>query len=194
MGGVLCGGRSRRFGTDKALAEAGGRPLAAWVVAAMRDAGADPVVAVGGRAGAQLGLPTLGDRRPGAGPLAALATVLLWARTGLVVVAPCDLPLLRAHHVRSLIDRAGPALAAVAVPGLGGRPQPSLACWPATAGPALHALVEAGHRTWMDALDVVDWTPVTVPPEALADADTPAELAQLLGQKAPYGGLKPGEA
>ena len=93
-GAVLVGGRSRRFGSDKALADAGGRPLGSRVIDALRAAGVDPVVAVGGTAGSTLGVPTVADRHPGEGPLAALATVLTWARSGLVVVAPCDLPLL----------------------------------------------------------------------------------------------------
>jgi molybdenum cofactor guanylyltransferase len=182
IGAVLCGGRSSRFGTDKALADVAGRPLAATVVTALRDAGADPVVAVGGEAGGLLGLPTIADRWPGAGPLAALATILVWARHGMVVVAPCDLPLLRAVHVRALIERAGPGTAAVAVSEDGGGPQPSLACWPTTAAPAVVALVARGERSWRAALDVVSWTPVVVPAEALADADTPAALAFLLGR------------
>lgn len=188
VGAVLCGGRSSRFGTDKALADAGGRPLAAWAVAALRDAGADPVVAVGGSAGTALGLPTIADRRPGSGPLAALATVLLWARTGLVLVAPCDLPLLRREHLSPLVAAAGPGLSAVAE--VDGRPQPSLACWPATLGPAMQRLVGAGRRAWHDALEAGPWVAVPVPAEAVTDADTPDALARLVAT-AP--GTDPGE-
>lgn len=178
IGAVLTGGRSRRFGTDKALADVGGRPMAARVVEALRDAGADPVVAVGGTAGHELGVPTIADQRPGDGPLAALATVLIWARRGLVVVCPCDLPLLEAGHVTALVAAARPDRAAVAL--VDEQPQPSLACWPATYGAALHALVERGDRSWRAALNGVAWTGVPLPAEALADADTPDDLRRLL--------------
>jgi molybdopterin-guanine dinucleotide biosynthesis protein A len=178
MGAVLCGGRSRRFGSDKAVADAGGRPLALLVIDALREAGADPVVAVGGQAGPALGLPTIADRSPGAGPLAALATVLTWARHGLVVVAPCDLPLLTGGHIRALILGAGSGRAAVAE--VDGVAQPSLACWPAAWGPAVQALVDAGHRSWRAGLGAGPWEAVPLPARALADADTPDTLARLL--------------
>ncbi|MGF1596709.1 MAG: molybdenum cofactor guanylyltransferase [Acidimicrobiales bacterium] len=186
VGAVLVGGRSRRFGRDKALADAAGQPLAAVVVDALRRVGADPVVAVGGTAGASLGLPTIADRHPGEGPLAALATVLLWARTGRVLVTPCDLPLVTAEHLRTLVEGAGPDRAAVAE--IDGRPEPSLACWPARYGPALLAAVAGGARAWRTALDVGPWTAVPLPAVALADADTPGQLDELLGRATVEGG------
>lgn len=178
VGAVLCGGRSERFGTDKALADAGGRPLASRVVAALREAGADPVLAIGGTAGPELGIPTVADRDPGAGPLAGLATALRWARTGLVVVVPCDLPLLAAAHIRPLIEKASQHQAAVALGD--GRPQPSLGCWPASLGPSIQALVDDGARAWRAALEAGPWVGVELPEEAMADADTPGQLASLL--------------
>ena len=182
VGAVLMGGRSSRFGSDKALADAGGRPLGLRVADALRQGGADPVVAVGGRAGARLGLATVADRAADQGPLAGLASILLWARTGLVVVAPCDLPLLTGGHVAALVAAAGtdPGLAGVAATGPDQRPQPSLACWPAAAGPRIQQLVDAGHRAWRDALSVVAWAPVPLPAEALTDADTPVSLQAIL--------------
>ncbi|MDH4364196.1 MAG: molybdenum cofactor guanylyltransferase [Acidimicrobiia bacterium] len=187
VGAVLMGGRSSRFGADKALADAGGRPLGLRVADALRQGGADPVVAVGGRAGSRLGLITVPDRTVDQGPLAGLASILLWARTGLVVVAPCDLPLLAGEHVAALVAAAGtdPRRAGVAATGPGPRPQPSLACWPATAGPLIQQLVDAGHRAWRDALNVVEWVPVPLPPEAVADADTPAALQAVLHHNRP---------
>jgi len=181
VGAVLCGGRSSRFGTDKAIVEIDGQPLAARIVTALRAGGADPVVAVGGSAGDVLGVPTVPDRFPGEGPLAALATALLYARAGLVVVTSCDLPLLRGRHVAQLIAAASEDLAAVAT--IDGRPQPSLACWPARFGPAVSSLVTADRRAWRDALEVVPWTGVAMPPEAVADADTPEELKVLLARR-----------
>ncbi|MEZ5407200.1 MAG: molybdenum cofactor guanylyltransferase [Acidimicrobiales bacterium] len=189
VGAVLVGGRSSRFGTDKALADAGGRPLGLRVADALRQGGADPVVAVGGRAGSRLGLVTVPDRTADQGPLAGLASILLWARTGLVVVAPCDLPLLSGRHVAALVAAAGtdPRRAGVATTGGAGRqrPQPSLACWPAAAGPLIQRLVDDGHRAWRDALTVVEWAPVPLPPEAMADADTPASLQAILHDDRP---------
>ncbi|MEL7158204.1 MAG: molybdenum cofactor guanylyltransferase [Actinomycetota bacterium] len=183
VGAVFCGGRSRRFGTDKALAPVGGMAMGLRVAEALRDAGADPVVAVGGTAGPALGLPTIDDRHPGAGPLGGLATILRWATDGLVLVAPCDLPLLSADHLRPLVAAAGPDRAAVAE--VDGRPQPSLACWPATWGRSVQRRFDGGDRAWRAALEVGSWVAVELPSEATADADTPEELAQLWAEEAP---------
>ena len=181
VGAVLCGGRSSRFGSDKALADVNGRPLAAGIVAALRAVGADPVAAIGGSAGPALGIPTIPDRFPAEGPLGGLATALLWAGRGRVLVTPCDLPLVRADDLARLIDPAlGPLDDTAAVATVDGRPQPSIGCWPARRGPELLALMNQGRRAWRAALDVGPWVGVELPADALADADTPGELAALL--------------
>lgn len=180
VGAVLCGGRSSRFGSDKALALIDGVPMGRRVADALRDAGADPVVAVGGTAGPALGLPVIADRSPGEGPLGGLATVLGWAATGLVLVTPCDLPLLRGEHLSPLVTATdGGARAAVAR--VEGRPQPSVGCWPGAWGREVQRRFSAGERAWRSALDVGPWTAVDLAPEALLDADTRDELDRLGG-------------
>ncbi len=183
VGAVLCGGRSSRFGSDKALADAGGRLVGERVVDALRGAGVDPVAAIGGTAGPSIGLPTISDLRPGDGPLGGLASALLWAKTGLVVVVPCDLVLLEAEHVNAVIDHAlgqpGETLTAT-VATVDGRPMVSLACWPAEAGRQVLRLHDDGERRFMAALEHLGWTGVEVPEDAIRDADTPDELRTLL--------------
>lgn len=181
----MCGGKSSRFGSDKALAEVDGRPLAAGIAASLRAVGADPVAAIGGTAGPAFGLPTVPDRFPTEGPLGGLATALLWAKRGSVLVTPCDLPLLRPEHLAALLaatdtDTTG-LVAAIAT--VDGHPQPSLGCWPAGRGPAVLDLLTSGKRAWRAALDAGPWIGVELPSDALADADTPAELAALLRKR-----------
>ncbi len=181
VGAVLCGGRSSRFGSDKALADAGDTTVGRRVVAALRGAGIDPVVAVGGTAGPAIGVPTVPDLRPGQGPLGGLATALLWAKTGSVVVVACDLVLLQPDDVAELVahEPSSPGRAVVAT--VGGEPQVTLARWPAAAGRRILALVDDGHRAFHRALDHLGWDGVELSPGAVADADTPEELRRLLG-------------
>lgn len=182
VGAVLCGGQSSRFGSDKALADANGVLVGARVVQALRGGGAEPVAAIGGTAGPKLNIPTIADLRPGEGPLPGLATALLWAKTGSVVVAPCDLVLLQASDVRALVTASAehPDVAVVAT--RDGAPQVSLAVWPASRGRDVLRLVDDGRRAFRAALDVIEWVGVELPAAALADADTPDELARLLAE------------
>ncbi len=185
VGAVMVGGRSSRFGTDKSLVPVGDTVLGAIAVAALREAGIDPVVAVGGTAGHRLNVITVPDHWPGEGPLAALATVLRWARRGRVLMVPCDLPLLTVDPLATLIevgDSLGPTrrdqTAVVAT--VAGEPRYSVALWPATWASPMRQLVEGGERRFRAALDVGEWIGTEVDGRCLADADSPAELEQLL--------------
>lgn len=109
LGLILAGGASRRFGSDKALAELDGRPLIAHVVARaapqvdtlVLNASSDP-------AGTKLTL--VPDRMPGEGPLGGLLAGLSWAKAhgfGYVATVSCDTPFFpadivtRFHHALS---------------------------------------------------------------------------------------------
>ena len=179
MGAILCGGQSKRFGSDKALAYAGSRRIGDRVVAALRDGGADPVTAIGGAAGHALGLPTVPDLRPGQGPLGGLATALLFAKVGHVLVTPCDVALLSADHVAALLDAIEPGVDQAVVATVEGVPQHTVGCWPATWGRRILGAVDGGSLAHRSALEMGDWIGVEVPAEAVIDVDTPAELVSV---------------
>jgi molybdopterin-guanine dinucleotide biosynthesis protein A len=149
LGGVLVGGQSRRFGSDKAAAHVGDRSMAARAVHALREL-SDPVVLLGGdgRLAERLALPWRGDARPGLGPLSGLATGLRWAeeldRTGLLVLA-CDLPLVGPEVMRAIASAARPDLDAV-VSGTGDEdePQPLCAWYGPGALPSIEDRLERG--------------------------------------------------
>jgi molybdopterin-guanine dinucleotide biosynthesis protein A len=202
-GAVLAGGSGRRLGRDKALVEVAGRPLVARAVAALVDARAAPVVVVGGDPERFAGLHAAGgpiDALPDApppdrGPLVGLVTALgaspAWVDA--VVAVPVDLARPRAAVVRALATALGGADAAVAV--ADGRRHPTLAAWAPAAGPRLSAAVAAGARALRDGLAALDRVvEVPLPTPAVADVDTPADLAALAGaaERADGGGLVTG--
>ena len=140
---VLAGGRSSRFGAEKAVQTLGGITLLERSLAALN--GVAEAVAVSARPGsgaAELarsrGLPLVADDpdHP-SGPLAGIAAGLAWARAegfDLLAALACDVPGVDAAILRRLVlPGGGYALA-------DGRIQSLCAVWPVT---ALDALTEA---------------------------------------------------
>lgn len=112
FGLVLAAGRSSRFGTDKALAQLGGRSLLGAAVDVL--SGGCVRVAVNAHEGpiaddaAARGLERIADP-PGApdGPLAGVLAGLTWAEAAgasLLATAPCDTPFLPADLVARLAE------------------------------------------------------------------------------------------
>ena len=83
-GAVLCGGRSRRFGRDKATYEHNGTPLAKISLLALREAGASVVFSIGGDVDAlgDMGFKAVPDDYPGEGPLGGIICALRYAALG----------------------------------------------------------------------------------------------------------------
>lgn len=115
LGAVLAGGRSSRFGSDKARALWRGVPLVEHVRARLATV-ARTVVVCGGHGAIVADRPA-----PGLGPLGGLAGALHHAAAHgftRVIVAPCDAPLLDDRLLAALANVQGDALLA-AVPVVG---------------------------------------------------------------------------
>lgn len=181
-GAVLTGGASRRMGRDKALLEVNGRPLAVGVAAVLADAGAKEVFAVGGNRAAleAVGLGVVADHYPGQGPLGGLVSALAHAREPVVVVLACDLAHPSTEAVRAVVDAlASDEALAWAVPVLGGRRQLVHGAWRRSAHCALADAFESGERSLVGALAGLAGIDVSgIDPAALADLDTPGDLAE----------------
>ena len=175
-GAVLCGGRSERFGRDKALIDFHGRPLCEHVGTVLAGAGCEPVVFVGGdgdRLTAVTDRPFVPDTWPGEGPLGGVIDALRWFRgreAAGVVIAACDLPNLTVATVRAV---AGAGSAAVAV---AERLHPALAYWPIADADRLELLFNAGTRSLHQALDALDATRVVVEAVDMHNVNRPGDL------------------
>lgn len=129
---ILAGGKSSRFGSDKASALLRGSPLLQWAVSALEPV-VDALVVV--RAvGQQLPPVTTGipvtvveDVYEAMGPLAGLATGFRAVRTEFCFATACDAPLLLPAVVALLASKANDA--DVVVPDVGGFMQPLAAIY-----------------------------------------------------------------
>jgi molybdopterin-guanine dinucleotide biosynthesis protein A len=110
-GYVLAGGKSSRFGSDKARAELEGVPLLVRVADVFRLI-CDDVFAVADVPGkyADLNVPTIADLRPGRGPIAGLETALAHRLQhrgpGWTLLASCDLAGLKVEWTKTVLKHA----------------------------------------------------------------------------------------
>lgn len=171
-GVVLAGGRSTRFGGEKAAALLRGKPLMLWCARAL--GGVCDLVAINARSGSECetlalsaGYPlVVDDPAHPAGPLAGISAGLAWARArgfDALVTLPCDTPLVSVEELGQLVKRlkqggpeAGPS-AAYAV--ADGRAQGLCAAWRVEIADELDARLARGehpavHR-WLDQLGAV---------------------------------------
>ena len=189
VGTVIAGGRSLRFGGEKAAALLAGESLLSWAVRRLqRSCAAVAVNARPGTAAAALatdaGLSVLHDvAGDPLGPLAGVRVALEWAEARgakLLAVSPCDSPLLPESLFDELIAAARAANGAAMAVTDEGR-QPLCAVWPVNALARVREAIAAGAHppTWR-VLESVGAVPVNVgPAEAFANVNTREDLAAL---------------
>lgn len=187
VGLVVAGGRSVRFGGEKAVAVLQGRPLLLW--AARRLQGSCSRVAVNARPGTgaetlarEQGFPVLHDvAGDAAGPLAGVRVGLQWAQAqgaGALAVSPCDAPLLPQDLYPRLLAAAAAGAAVAETPeGV----EPLCAVWPVSALPAVTAaLAQGAHPPTWRVLESLSAAHVRFDDAAaFANINTQAELAAL---------------
>lgn len=155
---ILAGGKSRRFGMDKGLAELAGTPLIERVEARLRGQTGGPIVintaSVEGYQGFSGRL--LSDRIVGdVGPLAGLHAALSWAGDAgyeRVVTAPVDTPFLPLDLIAKLASVGGVSVAKSS------RLHPVCGCWSTALVEDIEAAITSGLRAvhcWAEQCDAV---------------------------------------
>ncbi|PZA07306.1 MULTISPECIES: molybdenum cofactor guanylyltransferase [unclassified Meiothermus] len=125
-GAVLAGGKSRRFGQDKARFLWRGKALLEWSLEAL--SGASERFVVANQPYPEFAVRVYADRIPGGDSLSGLHSALSYAQNDWVAVAACDLPFLTPEYWDFLGGRAG-AYQAVAGVGPQGFPEPLAALY-----------------------------------------------------------------
>jgi molybdopterin-guanine dinucleotide biosynthesis protein A len=188
---VLAGGKSSRFGSDKASALLRGRPLLQWVLDAVGQA-CEAVVVVNARdqvlpeVSCAVPMAVVEDLYEAQGPLAGLVAAFEAVRTPLAFATSCDSPLTEPELIRYLASRAGDS--DVVCPLVGGHPQPLVAVYRSAAClPVFRENVERGQLRIVVAYGGLRRKTVTGEEAATADpglrtflnANTPERLAEI---------------
>ncbi|WP_027147988.1 molybdenum cofactor guanylyltransferase MobA [Methylobacter tundripaludum] len=106
-GVILAGGRARRMNNrDKGLVNFNGRPMVSYAIAALAPV-VDGVFINANRnidQYRQFGWPVISDQTDSFdGPLAGILTAMIHADADVLVVIPCDSPLIKTEHLQKLL-------------------------------------------------------------------------------------------
>ncbi len=175
---ILAGGRSRRFGSDKAVALVEGVPMIERVYHAL--APLCPVLVSVAAPGRTYPLPgparLVADRVPGAGPLGGLGAGLAASATPWVLVVACDLPFVATEALRALLAPGRDGFDATVALTPDGRRQPLCACYRRSVSPVVAEQLAEGNYAMHALLDRLTVREVEVPAEALRNVNAPADL------------------
>jgi molybdenum cofactor guanylyltransferase len=167
---VLAGGRSTRFGQDKALIEIAGQPMLSRMCDLIFDTVTRDVRVVGPASKyGRYARKCVEDRWPGEGPLGGIVTALLESENGpdaatWNLIVGCDMPFLGEGILVYCVDRANKSTADVVLPRSPHGLEPLCAVYRTEAALALRAAFDRGLRKITEALK-------TVKTEVLDEAD-----------------------
>jgi molybdopterin-guanine dinucleotide biosynthesis protein A len=143
-GVILAGGKSRRYGQNKALVQIQGSPLIQRVVGIMRSVFQDLLLITHQpEEYAFLDLPTTRDLIPGLGPIGGLYTALRVIPAQTAFLVACDMPFLNPRLIRYMVESRGDY--DVVVPRIGSNYEALHALYRKTCLPVLEKFIKSGH-------------------------------------------------
>jgi len=127
---VLAGGKSSRFGSNKAFAEIDGTALIQRVADLFAGLFSHTLLSTNTpELYRHLGLPMVADRYPGDGPLAGIHAAMSDTRHQWLLVVACDMPLLRKSFLQCMMKKAVASSVDAIVPRVNGRAEPLCALY-----------------------------------------------------------------
>ncbi len=178
---ILAGGRSRRFGSDKAAHDIGGQAMIERAFETVSTVTDDVIVSVRyGNQRYEIDAEHVADRYRGLGPLAGLDAGFRRARHDWVFVLACDLPQISHPDVRRLVEHCASGAEAVVAIDADERPQPLCACYYRPAAERhVKQLLQRRHLSMMGLLQHLDVVKVPLSEEALVNVNRRADLKML---------------
>lgn len=108
VGIVLAGGKSTRFGSDKALFPYRGRPMITYALGFLKSVTNNIFISSANPAHSQFGYPLIADQYAGIGPIGGIHAALKQAGSFPCFFVPVDLPLLTIDIATSLVSAYRP--------------------------------------------------------------------------------------
>lgn len=184
-GVILAGGLARRMNNqDKGLVNYNGHPMVSYAIAALT-AVADQSIINANRNREQyqtFGLPVVPDQTDSYdGPLAGILTALIYTDAEILVVVPCDSPLIKAEHLQKLLATRAENAADVAVAFDGKRLHPVFLALKTSLKSGLQDYLASGERKishWLEQQKMVN-ADFSNQPEIFININTLAELSEL---------------
>ncbi|HEY8159409.1 MAG TPA: molybdenum cofactor guanylyltransferase MobA [Methylobacter sp.] len=184
-GVILAGGRARRMNNqDKGLVNFKGRPMVSYAIAALVPV-VDCMFINANRnidQYRQFGWPVISDQTDSFdGPLAGILAAMIQADADILVVIPCDSPLIKTEHLKKLLLAQAENNVDVAVAFDGVRLHPVFLAIKTALQPSLQDYLADGHRkvsVWLDRQNLVK-VDFSDEPEIFCNVNTMAELSVL---------------
>lgn len=184
-GVILAGGLARRMNNqDKGLIPYKGRPLVSYAIAALTDV-TDQVLINANRNREHyqaFGLPVVADQTDNFdGPLAGVLTAMIYTDADVLVVVPCDSPLIKAEHLQKLLAVRAENAADVAVAFDGVRLHPVFLAIKTSLKTGLENYLASGQRKvgdWLEQQKTVT-ADFSNEPEIFFNINTLTELSAL---------------
>ena len=185
---ILCGGKSRRMGTDKAMLTLDGLPFLEHISHDLSGFNELLISLDSTENHPQIKLPAIADIYPNCGPMGGIHTALSCCRSDALLTLSCDLPLFRRGLGEYLCSLFTTDMDAVVPKTSDGRVHPLCAVYGKTALPVFERLLNSGNFRMRDALaDLrVKYVSINDSPyseKCLQNVNTPAEYEALCDQE-----------
>lgn len=183
---VLAGGKSRRFGSNKAMAPwFNGYVIDAVLQAAMGACQEVIIIANAPELYSYSGLPVFPDISPGLGPLAGLQSALRHARAERIFLLGCDMPLLNPELLKMMWEI--PTWAPVVIPSTPHGLEPLHAIYHKSLLPIVDHQINSGNLSFQSLLEDIpchivspaDILKICPSFRCLTSVNTPEKLARL---------------
>ncbi|MGR9088658.1 MAG: molybdenum cofactor guanylyltransferase MobA [Gammaproteobacteria bacterium] len=184
-GVILAGGLARRMNhLDKGLLQYQGRPMVSYAIDALSKVAGRTLINANRNLEQyrRFGLPVITDQNGNfEGPLAGILSAMIYAGSGILLVTPCDSPLISSEHLQTLLSVREAHAADAAVAFDGERLHPVFLSIRISLMPSLQDYLARGQRKidrWLEQLHTVR-ADFSASPEIFTNINTPADLAGL---------------